>query len=203
MSLDLETGGLDHTKSPIMELAYLVYNNNFKEIERYTNLVKPYGNLNFYDSRAISTHGITKEETIAKGIEIEEVINSFVKQLKLLKPKEREGSIYLVGHNMASFDSLFLIDAFKLCNFNLFDYFNLAIFDTLELVRAKFGGLDKLKKFTLIDSCDYYNISLSDAHRALNDAEATFDLFKHLLFEGMEGAVEFTKSKKFRETFQF
>jgi len=201
--LDVETGGLYSNKSPIMEIAYVVLDSDLKEILRRETLIQPYGNLNFYDEKALATHGITIEQT-SKGKSSKEVVKMIIGDFKQLKISRQLP--WLVGHNMASFDFEFIWTLFQTENEDIFSYIDPFIIDTLALMRIKLGNKGEIRDFKLGTCCEYYNISMSDAHRAINDVEANVELFKAIignLTSVNAGSNTTITIKKFRHTFQF
>ncbi len=46
---------------------------------------------------------------------------------------------------------------------------------------AKLHGKDDIDKYSLRTLCEYFKINNKNAHSALSDARALFQLFKHLI----------------------
>ena len=78
----------------------------------------------------------------------------------------------LVGHNV-EYDFRVLKNEFKLCNI---DYSSETIC-TIEMAKQSYKDL---KYYNLNFLCNYFDINLVNHHRALDDAQATLDLFKKL-----------------------
>jgi len=201
--LDVETGGLYPNKSPIMELAYIVLDADLNEVLRRDTFIKPYGNLNFYDERALAIHGISIEQT-SKGQSSKEVVKMMCEDFKKLKISRQ--APWLVGHNLASFDFEFINTLFESEKTDIFSFVDPFLIDTLALMRIKLGNKGEIKDFKLPTCCEFFNVSVSDSHRALNDVEANVGLFKVLInsfVSGNGGGLVSAPIKKFRHTFQF
>lgn len=155
--IDLETTGLSPKHDKIIEIgAVKVVNGEISDT--YSTFVNPGRKL---DERIIELTHIT-EQNLESAPEIKDVISkviSFTDNLPLL------------GHRII-FDFSFL----KQAAVNAGLSFDKEGIDTLKLARICFPELPSKR---LTDMCDYYGIKL-DAHRALNDAMATVELFKRL-----------------------
>ncbi len=91
--------------------------------------------------------------------------------------KETEGAM-LVGHNVAV-DLMFLKKSIEECGLQT-NYFYKA-FDTFNIAWAKLGRDLRLRKFSLSELAPYFNIDQGRAHRALDDARTTCEVFKKLM----------------------
>ncbi len=91
--------------------------------------------------------------------------------------KKTEGAV-MVGHNVA-FDFLFLEKAFRDTQVpNLLHYHKL---DTISMAFAKLHGNEDINRFSLAALCQEFGIENKNAHTALSDSRATFELYKKLM----------------------
>jgi len=157
---DLETTGLDKYRDEIIEIALVKFDEkNFKIIDTFSTLINP--------KREIP-------EVISNITNIfdKDVINSpFLEDLKK-EIKEFIWDFALLWHNVF-FDRNFLIEKGINIEKNI-------VLDTFFL--ANFLCF-KEQSLNLEMLCNYYNISFSWAHRAINDVKATINLFEKLLLD--------------------
>ena len=98
----------DHSKSRIVEMAWLAYDATGEVVDSKQYLIKPYG----YESisrKATELHGITTETAISKGTEAGLVFREFVSILQTLPP---DGFViaYNMEHEHTVFTNSFNID---------------------------------------------------------------------------------------------
>ena len=157
---DIETTGLSKEKEAITEIGAVKVENG-QIIDRFSTFVNP--------ERPISAEitkltGIT-DEMVADAPTIAEILPEFLKFC--------EGTV-LVAHN-APFDTGFIrIAAIRLGLGELHH----TVVDTVELSRTL---LPELTKHKLDIVCEHLGVSLHGHHRAVNDAEATAQVFLHFL----------------------
>lgn len=175
---DTETGGLDETKNPITQYACIVLDPyTLKEVDRFETFVKPYNNLTI-DKYALE-HTMVTMSDIRNGITVEDLVNVIIEfnRLHQVKSRSREmGRLVPVGHNI-TFDNRFLNYAFRLCGKNYHDLVYENFIDTFPLAKMTWG-LKGDEKLNLTACCERAKIRLNDAHGAMNDVEATADLFR-------------------------
>lgn len=163
--LDIETTGTKPLESDIIEIgAVHIENNQVKN--KFNKLVKPNEEISDYITNIT---GITNE-MVKDADTIDKVLPEFITFCKGLP---------LIGHNIEVFDYRMLkVKAtrlgLKLENDTL---------DTLIIARKMLAHLPSRK---LGDLCTHYSIDLLHAHRAYDDAYATFELFKFLQEEFYE-----------------
>lgn len=154
--LDLETSGIDPTKSDIIEVAIIRYEEG-KEVGRYTDLIK-------------IDYKLPEIITIITGItdwNLEE--NGKSKEHVFKLTQDLIQGAYIVGHNI-NFDVGFL--KAKGIQLNVPGYI-----DTIPLAQIL---LPQMASYSLESLSDELNISHKNSHRAMADVEATLSLFKHL-----------------------
>ncbi len=153
---DIETTGLSRETEMITEIGAVKLING-EIVDHFSTFVNP--------GKPISAE-ITKltginDEMVAEAPRIKEILPEFLAFAK---------DSVLVAHN-ASFDMGFIrVAAERYCHLEVEN----TVLDTLELARAL---LPQLSKHKLNILCDHLNISLVGHHRAVNDAEATAEMF--------------------------
>lgn len=153
---DIETTGLSKEKEMITEIGAVKVADG-KIIDRFSTFVNP--------QRPISAEikkltGIT-DDMVKDAPTIENVLPEFLKFCE---------DTVLVAHN-ASFDTGFIRIAAERAGLGELHH---TIVDTLELARAL---LPELNKHKLDIVCEHLGVTLNGHHRAVNDAEATAEVF--------------------------
>ena len=153
---DIETTGLSKEKEMITEIGAVKVADG-KIIDRFSTFVNP--------KRPISAEitkltGIT-DDMVKDAPTIENILPEFLKFCK---------DTVLVAHN-ASFDTGFIRIAAERAGLGELHH---TIVDTLELARAL---LPELNKHKLDIVCEHLGVTLNGHHRAVNDAEATAEVF--------------------------
>lgn len=156
---DIETTGLSSRNDKITEIGAVKIRDGII-VDRFSQLINPEKEIPqvVVELTGISNSLVENEPTI------EEVIPKFYEFSK---------DSVLVAHN-AKFDISFIRREYK--NNNL--EFNHPILDTLVLARAT---MTHMKRFNLGTLCKNLGVSLVGAHRAVNDAEATAEVFIKLI----------------------
>lgn len=177
---DCETGGLDEKKNPITQYAAVILDGvTLKEKARWETYVKPYNDL-VVEQQALDSTMVTMSD-INAGVSLKEFTDTLVKwweryRAKSVKSKEA-GRLVPVGHNV-TFDIRFVNEALRLSGHDDIQTWLYPNFiDTYALSKLAWGikGDEKLK---LSACCERAGIKLVDAHGAMNDVEATAQLFR-------------------------
>ncbi|MBR4096539.1 MAG: 3'-5' exonuclease [Oscillospiraceae bacterium] len=155
--LDIETTGLG-TSCDIIEIAAVRVRNNVI-MDEFESFVKPRGTIPWNITRLT---GITNA-MVAGAPPIEQVLCEF---------KRFVGDDVLIGHNIKSFDMRMISAKATDCGM----CFGNELVDTLAMARK----LLPTKHHGLADVCSYYNITNSNAHRALSDVIATHECYQRL-----------------------
>lgn len=160
VTIDLETTGLSPKYEKIIELGAAKIRNG-KVTDVFSSFINPGKTL---PERIVDLTGIN-ESDVSQAPYIEEVLEQFLEFL---------GEDVLLGHNLV-FDYSFI----KKAAVNQKLVFDKQGIDTLKISRRFLTELESRKLEFL---CQHYGIKL-DAHRALNDAIATHELYQKLASE--------------------
>ena len=160
VALDIETTGLDQDVDEIIEIAALRFSEG-KIVEKYSVIIKPQKSVPVFIKKLTN---IT-DRMLANGIKIQKALNELL---------DFVGNSILLCHN-ARFDVEFINTKLIMLGKNPL---NNIIYDTLILSKIY---LPDSRNHKLITLCDYFDIDLKGAHRAINDAEATGYLLMKIL----------------------
>lgn len=167
---DSETTGLNPDTHGIVEIAMIPIINGVKG-KPFVSKLKPF-NGSIYDPKALEINKLNFNE-IQTFPEEREVLTSLIKWI------ESHNTVFnLAGQNI-SFDRKFLKALFSRHGC-MSDY--LAHIDPLEICTLGMAKQLRVKSAShkLGDLCKYFNIKLENAHTALADIEATWELYQHL-----------------------
>lgn len=203
---DFETGGLDCEKNPITQVGLIVLNGRtLQEIERYQTYVQNYSNLE-YDKKALDYTGITMDD-INSGKPLRDVVADLIS----IFTKSTEGSgrykmePVMVGHNIDKFDMDFLDYIFNACGKDVSDYISRTTKDTM-MMAVDIWQVDGIEKVNLQACCEKTQIDLVGAHDAMNDVQATADLFRYFIKQMRGESSDFNseeRDQRFRSEFKF
>ncbi|RUA18461.1 MAG: DNA polymerase III subunit epsilon [Clostridia bacterium] len=154
VALDLETTGLDSEKDTIIELGALRFRDG-EILEKFSQVVNPGRRI---PPNIQQLTGISQAEADAAP-PLSQVASAFRKFV---------GDAPVVGHNVG-FDIGFM-RTHDLYNFN-------PLLDTFELALITLPGLPSYKLGRVAEHLD---VSLENAHRAYDDAEATMRIFERM-----------------------
>lgn len=156
---DIETTGLSAINDMITEIGAVKIVDN-KIVDRYSQLINPERPIPPFITKLT---GIT-DEMVRDKPTIDKVILDFKEFIK---------DDVLVAHN-AQFDIGFIRENMKRCNLEL----NNPVLDTLELSRAVFPNL-KSHKLNIV--AKHLSVNLDNHHRAVDDADATAEIFLKIM----------------------
>ncbi len=155
---DIETTGSKPQIDSIIEIGAVKIVDDII-VGQWSELINPIVEI---PENIINLTNITNEMIKDKPT-IEMVLDSFIKFCE---------DSYIVGHNIIFDYSFIKANAIK------YGYsFEKDAIDTLKLARMLLPDVTSKKLGAL---CEHYNINLTNAHRALHDAKATYELYKHL-----------------------
>ena len=157
---DLETTGISSVKDDIIEISALKVKNH-ERVETFSRLVNPGRPI---PAGATKVNGIT-DEMVQNEPGLAHILPEFLNFI---------GGEILIGHNIQSFDLLFLNRvAGEVCGTAVLNDF----IDTLYMARACLPGLSH---YRLTDLAEYFKISSVGAHRALNDCVMNQICYEHM-----------------------
>ncbi len=156
---DFETTGLNADTCKIIEIGAVKVKNG-KCIETFSTLINPHEKL---ETEIVNLTGIN-DEMLVFAPDIEDVLPDFHKFCQ---------NCTLSAYNIG-FDIRFLLNAGQKFRFK----FDNERIDTLDLVRQKVPSLPNYKLSSAVKAL---NVTLEEAHRALNDAMATAKVFIKLV----------------------
>ncbi len=160
---DVETTGLSQKEDFIIQLSMIKIDQSFSKIDNKSWYIKP---VHKYEikSTAIEKHGITKEFLEENGVNLKDIAQEILDFI--------EGCDFLT-YNGNSFDIGFLYKDLKIVGYDLnmegrtcydaFLLYKMMYPSTLEAVYKRCTGKD-----------------LEGAHNAINDVEATIEVYKYL-----------------------
>lgn len=193
--LDVETGGIPKGVElavldvAITEIALVMVSPELEIIGEYSSLIKPYSKVAKYDAGAAAVSGITKEDCIAEGKDIKEVVKECIEFINTYKAGGTKP--VMVGHNIKSFDAAFVENTFLMGKADLYKHVQEHMVDTMEECYKIFPEAPDFKLGTM---CGQFDIELTQAHRALPDTLANTELWIGILSrargEGMSGGVD-------------
>lgn len=157
--LDIETTGTHFIRNEIIEIG-AVFIENGKPTKKFNELVCPKEEISEYIT---SITGIDNE-MVKDALPIEEVMPHFLNFCE---------DVPMVGQNIIFFDYRML----KVAATKLGYTFEKKGVDTLVIARKMLADLPSRKLGAL---CEHYEISLENAHRAYDDAFATYEVYRAL-----------------------
>ena len=169
---DIETTGLNSHTNEIIEIGAVKIKAG-RIVDRYSQLINPGRPIPYHITEITS---ITDEQ-VANEPKIDKVIGKFV---------DFVGDAVLVAHN-APFDMGFIKrDIKKYLNIDL----ECSVIDTLQMARDLFPDL---KKYGLGDLNKTLGLALEKHHRAVDDSQATANMFIIFLDKYKEKGLEYMK----------
>lgn len=168
--LDIETTGTHPMRNDIIEIGAIYVKDN-QPIKHFKELVRPKEMINEYITNLTGIH----YEMVKHAPTLDKVMPDFLEFCE---------DVPLIGHNIIGFDYRML----KAKATGLGYTFDKEGLDTLVISRKLLSDLPSRKLGAL---CKHYQISLEHAHRAYDDAYATYELFVRLKkdFEEQEPAL--------------
>lgn len=181
---DLETGGLDPHRHPIIQIALVAVDGAWREIEALE--LKIHFDRAACDTQALEVNRwdpeVWKREAVSSSA-ARNTVDAFLRRHATFEKVSGKGKAYtvarLAAHN-APFDASFLAAWYKqaamFCPAACYE-----ALDTVSLSRwASLGRLDAPKDHKLGTVAEWLGIGLTDAHDALADVRATVEVAKVL-----------------------
>ncbi len=151
-------------KAEIIQVGYLLVNNNGDEINRYSNYIKPTIQKTL-SKRVIEFLNITQEMFYAKAIDYKDFYEEFKEINDLYHP-----SIIIYGKN----DSITLNNSFKINGLPLIE--NIRYVNICRLIKSYYNLKNEPGLFKLYQT--YYHNQDLQVHDAFNDCYVTKEVFK-------------------------
>lgn len=183
---DLETGGTDLKRHPIIQLAAVAVDHQLEVLEGFEAKIR-------FDSRRANAHSLRKNHyhpgvwanSAREPKQVARDFAAFLRRHASVPALSSQGESYkvaqLVAHN-AAFDSPFLVSWYE--KLGIYLPARRLVLCTLQfaLWRALLGNSQSPPNFQLSTLCDHYGVPFhaSKAHDALGDAIATVQLFRAL-----------------------
>jgi DNA polymerase III epsilon subunit-like protein len=185
---DVETGGLDYLRHPIVEIAmvpvvFSLKQKKFiiKEELSFSCIVKPYSKDLFIEKKALEINKIPMEK-ILEGKSVVGVLKRITKLVEAIVPEgkdkyDKKFLPILAGHNIDAFDNDFLKKFLKCAGTSIGKLFSVRTFDTYTQSIIAFAGNSMIESLSLQNICNFVGIKFeSEAHRALADSMANAKL---------------------------
>ncbi len=184
---DLETGGVELGKHPIIQIAAIAVDTlTFQEIEQFE--VKIHFDVKECSPEALEVNSFEPEAWKTEAVEpavARARFSQFLSRHATVELISKRGRPYYVarmaGHNAASFDGPFIQKFFRDADEFLPGYFR--VLDTCQLAQWFFFGLGKNlqpKDMKLATLCEHLGICIDGAHDALVDVRANVQIAKEL-----------------------
>ena len=172
---DIETGGFSQSRSALVEIAFLLIDDNYEIIDQFTTLVLPYhqrqsAELMEYSPGAEAVHGYSLDTLRKQGmapVKICEEVDSLLDRFNVTE---------FIGHNIHKFDRPRLVEFWdRFSNFDASKRFDVTI-DTMVAAKQQINA----QSYALENLCHGLGIVHEGAHTAGGDCMATLQLAKYL-----------------------
>lgn len=187
---DLETGGTDPEKHPIIQIAAMAVDENWLVLESCEVKIK-------FDEEACSEEAL-KVNSFDPEVWAEEAVGErealrffsrFLKRHATVKMISKRGRPYYVaqmaGHNAATFDGPFLQAWYRRLDEFLPGYFR--VLCTCQLAQWFFyNKKDQPENMKLETLCKFFDIEIEGAHDAMVDIQANVELARVLFTEARD-----------------
>ena len=175
---DTETTGFPSSRNPeelekfnnarLIELGYIIFDKTRKDIKKYDDLGKP---NNFVITNTY-IHGITHENAVKNGKNINQVLDQLTLDLKNV-----DG---IICHNISFDMAIILSEAYRANKLELIELINQKLHFCSMAIGKKFMKNDKNPK--LIELYKFlFNKDFIQDHRALSDCVACLDCFLSMI----------------------
>ena len=172
--IDTETTGFDLDSHELIEIGVVLVDQD------WTNSVPTFTLVEEFDIKIKPKHIASADPVSLKVNKYNELdwqdAMDIKDALKLLNRKVKD--CIMVAHNLC-FDASFIDKAYKQNEVkNEMHYLRI---DTITMAYAKLHNRTDIDKYSLRTLCEYFKIDNKNAHSALSDAKALYELFKHLI----------------------
>jgi len=165
--IDLEFTGLDPNVHEILEIGCVLVDPDLQVIKTF-------------ETKTIPEHSETADPAslVMNGYSEEKWKNAVPLKNALEELNQLAKDAMFAGWNISS-DWLFLDKGFQRFEINpIFDYH---FIDAMSIAYVKFLHTDKPESLRLRNMAEYYGIEMGETHGALEDATATYKIFKKLM----------------------
>ena len=154
-----------YDKSRMVELGYIVYDANNVKIKEYNKLIKP----NNFEINNSNIHGITNEQAINEGVNINEALLELEEDLKQADT--------LIAHNINFDINIILSEASRAKHSKLVE----CLHKKVKKCTFKISQDIYKKKFKLVNLYSHlFNKEIVQEHRALSDVKILVDCYLEL-----------------------
>lgn len=172
--LDVETTGLNPDKHEIIEIGCVIASQKWEgrkmtltHVEEFELKVKP-ERIHDADAQALRVNGYDPSEWI--------FAYNLKEAMTILAEKTKD--CIFVAHN-ACFDYMFIEKAFRTTGVeNKMHYHKI---DTLSVALGKLGSVGAIDKYSLRQLCDYFKVENKNAHTALADSRALYEVYEKMM----------------------
>jgi|SRR3989344_4074448 len=168
--IDIETTGTNPDKHEIIEIGCIIATQEgreIKKVEEFDIKIKP-TRIADADQAALRINKYNDEDWLF-AVSIKQALTTLA--------EKTEGAI-VAGQNI-SFDLCFLEPEYRRQGIKWgIQYYPI---DTKSIAFQRFCDNDEIKNYSLRELCAYYGIQNENAHSALSDIRATFEVYKKLL----------------------
>lgn len=184
--IDIETGGFDPKANPITQIACLAVDSETAQIvDTYEAKIR-FRRENCH-AKAMSLRSYDGWDAVSKHPkEVAHDFKAFLDKHASIKRVSKEDKPFRlaipVAYN-AKFDVDFLVEWFK----RLDTFFaadagqRLCVMELSKWYFSKHSNLERPNSFKLVDVASYFGIDLSNAHDALADITATYEIWKRII----------------------
>ncbi|HPE61748.1 MAG: ribonuclease T [Thiothrix sp.] len=175
--IDVETGGFDHRRDALLELAAVILRVDEKgglsRSRTYNWHIEPFPNANM-DPKSLEVNGIKPFSPLRLAVPEEKALNELFKVVRRELKLNRCNRAILVGHN-APFDLNFLNAASNRINCKRNPFHPFSTLDTVTLGAVVYGQTVLAR----VAQAAGLGWDGEQAHSAVYDAEKTADIFCH------------------------
>jgi len=179
--VDVETGGLDETKNPLLEIAVVTIGVNdeghfFPDVEKSTH-VSAFEGAEF-NQRSLELNGIDPDNPLRAARSESDALSYVFQPVRQAVRDAGCTRAILVGHN-AAFDLKFLNAAVERCGVKRNPFHPFSCFDTVTMAGLALG------QTVLARSCEAAGLGWDsgEAHSAVYDTRMTAELFCFIVNE--------------------
>lgn len=187
---DIETGGFDSSKHPIIQIAAIAVDEMLNQLETFERKIQfdiatadPEALLKNSFDREVWDQSAILEKFVAK--EFADFLRDYSDVQMISKTKGTPYNVaQLIGHNADKFDGPFLQAWYK--RLEQFLPASPSVLCTYQKARHHFLDNPHLKQpqgFKLGELCAHYGIPLANAHDALADCRANIEIYRAMLGE--------------------